>query len=80
MNSYKLTHRAKCPNGALMDTYQITIRSHQTIMVEAILEALKQLPEAIFQEDIATTIRSKIGAEVVVVGWHHGVEITSTRL
>jgi hypothetical protein len=62
-----------------MDTYQIIIRSNQTIMVEDIIKELGALPAAIFQEDLATTLRAKIGAEVEVIGWHHGIKITCIR-
>jgi len=79
MNTYRTTHRAECPNGGLMDTYQITIRSQATIMVEDILKTLNNAPSMIYQEDLATLLRAKIGAEVTVEGWHHGIQITSTR-
>ena len=79
MNTYKLSHRCKCPNGELMDSYQITVTSGQTIMVEAIHEALKAAPETTYQEDLATLLRTKLGAEVTIEGWHHGVHITCTR-
>ena len=79
MNTYQLTHRAACPNGDLMDTYRITIRSQVTIMVEDILRAMKESPAKIYQEDLATFLRTKLGAEVTVEGWHHGIKITSER-
>ena len=79
MNTYQITHRAACPNGDLMDAYQITIRSQSTIMVEDILRALKESPAKIYQEDLATLLRAKLGAEITIEGWHHGIHITSTR-
>lgn len=79
MNTYTLEHRAKCPNGELMDIYRITIRAQATIMVEDILRALNEAPEKIYQEDLATLLRAKLGAEVTVEGSHHGIHITSTR-
>jgi len=80
MNIYRTTHRARCPNGELIDSYEITIRSDATIMVEDILRALKQAPPTIYQEDLATLLRAKLGAQVTVEGSHHGIHITSTRL
>ena len=71
---------AACPNGDLMDNYQITIRSQATIMVEDILRTLNEAPARIYQEDLATLLRSKLGGEITVIGWHHGIKITSTRL
>lgn len=79
MNIYETTHRAKCPNGELMDSYRITIRSQATIMVEDILRTLNEAPGKIYQEDLATLLRAKLGAEVTVEGSHHGIHITSTR-
>ena len=79
MNTYETTHRASCPNGDLMDTYRITIRSQETIMVEDILRTLKDSPAKIYQEDLATLLRAKLGAEVTVDGSHHGIKITSIR-
>ena len=80
MNTYETTHRASCPNGNLVDTYQITIRSQITIMVEDILRTLNEAPSRIYQEDLATLLRSKLGGEITVEGWHHEIKITSTRL
>jgi len=80
MNTYEITHVARCPNGDLMDNYQITIRSQATIMVEDILRTLNEAPARIYQEDMATLLRSKLGGIITVVGWHHGIKITSTRL
>ena len=77
MNTYQTTHRAACPNGDLMDTYRITIRSKATIMVEDILRTLKDAPLKIYQEDLATLLRAKLGAEITVEGWHHGIHITT---
>ena len=79
MNTYETTHRASCPNGDLMDTYRITIRSQETSMVEDILRTLKDAPAKIYQEDLATLLRAKLGAEVTVDGSHHGIKITSIR-
>lgn len=79
MNIYELAFSAQCPNGNLTDHYQIKIESHQTVMVEVIHETLKQLPLAIYQEDIATALRNALGAKATVTGWHHGIKITSIR-
>lgn len=79
MNTYQVTHRASCPNGELLDTYQITIRSQATIMAEDILRTLNQAPTKIYQEDLATLLRAKLGAEITIAGWHHGIYITTER-
>lgn len=74
-----MTHRAACPNGGLIDDYRIIIKSHEKIMVEDISAALKESPKEIHQEDLATLMRSKLGAEVKITGWHHGIKITTIR-
>jgi hypothetical protein len=79
MNTYETTHRAACPNGKLIDTYQIKITSHDTLIVERLMEILKSAPNPIFQEDLADYLRSKVGAQVEVIGWHFGVKITCHR-
>ncbi len=48
-------------------------------MVESIHEALNRMPKSIFQEDLATCLRNMLGAEITVIGWHHGIKITSQR-
>jgi hypothetical protein len=80
MNTYKATHHAACPNGNLMDHYEITIISAGTIMVESIIESLASAPKEIYQENLADYLRSKLGAHVIVEGWHHGIYIKSERL
>jgi len=77
MNTYEFTHTSQCPNGNLMDSYKITLKSAGTIQVELILETLKQAPEKIYQEDLATFLRSRLAGEITIVGWHHGIKITT---
>jgi hypothetical protein len=79
MNRYELTHRAKCPNGGLVDCYAITIESPTTIHVEEIAKTIKESPDPIFQEDLADHLRNLLGSRVVIIGTHHGIKITTTR-
>ena len=79
MNTYETTHRATCPNGKLIDTYEIKITSHNTLIVEELMDILANSPKQIFQEDLADYIRAKIGAKVEIVGWHYGIKITCIR-
>jgi hypothetical protein len=79
MNIYETTHRASCPNGKLIDTYQIKITSHDTIIVEELIEILKNMPKQIYQEDLANDLRAKLGAKIEVIGWHYGIKITCVR-
>ena len=62
-----------------MDTYQITIKSKETIMVEDIISTLKNAPNPIFQESLADHLRNVLGAEIIVSGTHYGIEIESHR-
>ncbi len=79
MNTYKIKHTAKCPNGDLVDSYDIALRSPFSIQVEYIIQTLENAPKEIYQEDLADYLRSKIAAEITVMGWHHGVQIISER-
>jgi hypothetical protein len=79
MNIYETTHRAACPNGKLIDTYHIKIISHNTIIVEELIELLKDTPKQIYQEDLADNLRAQLGAKVEVTGWHYGIKITCIR-
>lgn len=78
MNIYRLSHRASCPNGNLLDVY-ITIKSKSMVMVEDITSAIKSTPNPIFQEDLADHLRDTLGAEIIVLGTHYGIEIESRR-
>ena len=79
MNIYETTHRAACPNGKLIDTYEIKITSHNTIIVEDLIEVLKDAPKQIYQEDLADYLRAKLGAKVEIIGLHYGIKITCIR-
>lgn len=79
MNIYETTHRADCPNGKLIDTYEIKITSHNTIIVEELMDILENSPKQIYQEDLADYIRAKLGAKVEVTGWHYGIKATCIR-
>jgi len=79
MNIYELTHTGTCPNGELVDTYSIKIESSKSIQVEALISALDDSPDTIYQEDLADWLRCRIPAKITIVGLHHGVKITSIR-
>ena len=79
MNIYRLSHRASCPNGNLIDVYEITIKSKAMVMVEDITSAIKNAPNPVFQEDLADYLRDTLGAEIIVLGTHYGIEIKSHR-
>lgn len=79
MNRYEFSHTAICPNGVLKDSYEIRVESTEIIPVEFLLQALKELPEKAYQEEIADTLRNKLGATLTVVGWHYSVKITCHR-
>lgn len=79
MNIYETIHRAVCPNGKLVDTYKIKITSHNTLVVEELMEILAKSPKQIYQEDLADYLRAKIGAKIEVVGWHYGIKIICIR-
>lgn len=79
MNTYETTHRAACPNGNLTDTYKVTIQSHDTIMVETIIQTLADAPTPTYQEALADHLRNKLGCRVMVEGWHYGIKVICDR-
>jgi len=79
MNTYTVTHQSPCPKGGLLDCYHIEIRSDSVILVETILETMKNAPTPIFQEHLADHLRNTLGAEITVTGWHHGIFVTCNR-
>lgn len=79
MNIYETTHRASCPNGKLIDAYEIKITSHDTLIVEELMTILQSAPKEIYQEDLADYLRAKVGAKVEIIGWHYGIKITCVR-
>lgn len=79
MNKYELEFNASCPNGELEDVYKIEIESSRIIECEKIIETLESIPSKIYQESLATYLRNKLGCRVRIIGWHHGIKITSTR-
>ena len=79
MNTYELQHTATCPNGNLVDLYEIKIESPKPIQVEALIQALEDSPKSIYQEDLTDWLRSRIPARITTVGIHHGVRITCVR-
>lgn len=79
MNTYYLKHTSKCPNGNLVDTYDIEVRSSHTIQVENLIDTMRSAPNPVYQEDLADFLRSKLGVHVRVSGWHYGVFVVSDR-
>ena len=79
MNTYSTSASFACPNNGDIDRYDIEIRSAKTIQVETILRVLSEVPAKIYQEDLASFLCSKLGAEVKVSGWHQGIFIMSVR-
>jgi methionine synthase II (cobalamin-independent) len=79
MNTYKINHRAICPNTQTIDSYEITITAYSTIMVESINDAIHNAPMEIFQEALADYLSDELKANVRVEGWHQGVLVISER-
>ena len=79
MNIYKTSHVAECPNGKLIDRYEIEIESKGMLSVEWIMEVLKRAPKQIYQEDLADFLSEKISGKITVTGWHYNVQIICIR-
>ena len=79
MNIYRTTHIAECPNGKLIDRYEIEIESEGMLSVEWIMEVLTRAPKKIYQEALADFLSEKIAGKITVTGWHYNVQIICTR-
>ena len=79
MNTYKTIHISECPNGRLIDRYEIEIDSPTTISVEYIMDVLKSSPTKIYQEDLADYLAEKIEGDITITGWHYNVQVICKR-
>lgn len=79
MNIYRTAHVAECPNGRLVDRYEIEFESDGMISVEYIMEILSRAPKQIYQEDLADFLSEHIAGKITVTGWHYNVQIVCIR-
>ena len=76
-NVYQLQVRAVCPiHKELIDVYEITVTSNETIKVETILDCFeKYRNQQVLQEEMTRQAAVSLGASVLSVGIHAGVSV-----
>jgi hypothetical protein len=74
------THRftAKCPNNSRVVTYNLTIESHDTIMVESLQSEILNFDIG-YHEQIADKLFERFGGRQTITAHHHGTHITTIR-
>lgn len=78
MNIYKGSFKSTCPSDGDIVSYNYSIISERTIMVEDILDFLSKYPE-VYQEALADDMFKRFGGYQIIKGVHQGVEITTLR-
>jgi hypothetical protein len=76
---YECTIRGICPVDGTADDYHLIVESSAPIMVERILDAIKELPsEPMSQEQITAAIWAELpkGTTVTTIGSHSSVITT----
>lgn len=69
----------RCPSDKELIKYSLSITTDKTIMVENLIEFVKQIKED-YQESIADSLFKKFGGFSVLSATHQGVTIITTRL
>ena len=78
MNTYKTTFIRNCPTNNLLVNYNLEIKTHETVMVEELLNFLEQEKNC-YHEDLADKLITKFGGYLIMIAFHHGVEIITER-
>jgi hypothetical protein len=79
MNTYTYNFTIVCPNNEMVIRYALTIKAHQTIMVEKIIRAVKKLPYRGYHEDVADQLARLLPGVHTLRAHHHGVGIETVR-
>lgn len=78
-NEYKMSFYVRCPSDKELIKYSLSLTTDVTIMVESLIEFVKQIEED-YQENIADRLFKKFGGISVLSATHQGVTIITTRL
>lgn len=73
--THELTFVSKCPHGG-EDCYEIVVKTDRMLPVEEILQALKDMEQPIYQEDLTRRLAEQVHAKVKTIGLHSGVQTT----
>lgn len=66
----------RCPVDGATDIYSLAFEANCVVNVERILDAIKDLPSVILQEEMTIALAAATGCRVTSVGWHSGVKTT----
>ncbi len=73
--THHLTVSCICPVDKLPDTYEVTIETPTTIMVESIIEVAKSFSDtAMYQEQVTGEMARRLCAKVTSIGYHSGIK------
>jgi len=71
---YTIEIECNCPVNGERDVYQVTLVSHEKILVEDIIEYMGRFSnETVFQEDLTQKIAKDFNCETTSIGSHSGV-------
>ncbi len=80
INIYRRNFRAKCPNNDESISYDLAIRTTETIMVETICKQIAEsIKNPVFHESLADDLKLRIGGDQVLTAFHHGVDVETHR-
>jgi hypothetical protein len=78
MNTYRYLFIAACPNNQRRIVYELELLSNETVMVETIVEACREIKTG-YHEDIADMLHDQLGHAQIIRAHHHGVDIETVR-
>ena len=78
MNVYTEHFRVLCPKTGKWIAYKIVIETRETIMAEAIQEAVSKF-DGLLQEDIADHLSQQFGGHQRITGVHGSTHIETIR-
>lgn len=78
MNKYQTKFVIECITNQKPIMYRLTIVTHETIIVEELLEFIKKL-KTNYHEKIADELFKKFGGKQTMIANHHGVLIKTKR-
>ena len=78
MNTYKTQFFAHCPTNNVRITYNLTIQTDSTIMVEDIIDEVSSLNRG-FHEAFADRLHCEFGGKQTLTADHHGVIVETER-
>lgn len=78
MNKYNYRFTSVCPNDSEAISYDLEIKSNETIFAEDIVSSCKKHRSSL-HEVIADDLKLSLGGSQKIVAYHCGVKITTVR-